>query len=59
VTWTCSPSELDKRSRDLADRVVCGHPTARREIAESMVDTLASLHAVDCTAIGLREFGKP
>jgi aminoglycoside phosphotransferase (APT) family kinase protein len=35
------------------------NPTTRREIAESMVDTLAALHAVDWAAIGLREFGKP
>jgi aminoglycoside phosphotransferase (APT) family kinase protein len=34
-------------------------PTTRREIAESMVDTLADLHAVDWAAVGLREFGKP
>src|SRR5262249_13169345 len=35
------------------------NPTTRREIAESMVDTLADLHAVDWAAVGLREFGKP
>lgn len=35
------------------------NPTTRREIAESMVDTLADLHAVDWAVIGLHEFGKP
>lgn len=35
------------------------NPTTRREIAESMVDTLADLHGVDWAAVGLREFGKP
>jgi len=31
----------------------------RREIGESLIDTLAELHAVDYRALGLREFGRP
>lgn len=35
------------------------NPRARRRIAESVVDVLADLHAVDWAGIGLRDFGKP
>jgi aminoglycoside phosphotransferase (APT) family kinase protein len=41
------PPELDGRA-DLAGR-----------LCESMVDTLATLHAVDYRAVGLADFGKP
>jgi aminoglycoside phosphotransferase (APT) family kinase protein len=34
-------------------------PTERRAIFESMNDTLAKLHTLDYTAIGLADFGKP
>jgi aminoglycoside phosphotransferase (APT) family kinase protein len=34
-------------------------PVTRREVAESLVDTLAELHAVDWRAAGLADFGRP
>lgn len=34
-------------------------PAARRRISESMVDTLAALHAVDWRAAGLGDMGRP
>jgi aminoglycoside phosphotransferase (APT) family kinase protein len=35
------------------------HPATRREIAESLVDTLALLHSVDVEAVGLSDAGRP
>jgi aminoglycoside phosphotransferase (APT) family kinase protein len=32
---------------------------ARRAISEHLVDTLAALHAIDSTSVGLEDFGKP
>jgi len=34
-------------------------PQLRRRISESLIDTLAALHTLDYTAIGLGDFGKP
>ena len=34
-------------------------PDAARNVCESLVDNLARLHAIDYTAIGLGDFGKP
>src|SRR5215469_8148672 len=34
-------------------------PDAARSVCESLVDNLARLHAIDYTAIGLGDFGKP
>jgi aminoglycoside phosphotransferase (APT) family kinase protein len=36
-----------------------GRPGTRREIGESLVDTLAALHAVDWRAAGLGDLGRP
>lgn len=36
-----------------------GFPGARREIGESLIDTLAALHAVDWRAVGLGDLGRP
>jgi aminoglycoside phosphotransferase (APT) family kinase protein len=46
VVTTVTPSPLDS-------------PAARRAIGESLVDTLADLHAVDYEARGLADLGKP
>ncbi|MDP7705159.1 phosphotransferase family protein [Mycobacterium sp. TY815] len=35
------------------------YPAARGQIAESVIDALADLHAVDWAGIGLGDFGKP
>ena len=35
------------------------HPATRREIGESLVDTLALLHSIDARAVGLGEAGRP
>jgi aminoglycoside phosphotransferase (APT) family kinase protein len=35
------------------------NPAARRRLSESMIDTMASLHAIDVEASGLSGFGKP
>lgn len=34
-------------------------PDRTRRVAEGLVDTLARLHAVDATAVGLADFGRP
>lgn len=44
--------------RDVSELVALG-PAAMRELALSLVDTLADLHALDPAAIGLADFGKP
>ncbi|MBK0870355.1 phosphotransferase family protein [Saccharopolyspora sp. HNM0986] len=46
VVTTETPSPLDTRQ-------------ARREVGESLIDTLADLHAVDWHAVGLADLGKP
>lgn len=33
--------------------------SARRAVSEDLVDTLAVLHAIDSTSVGLEDFGKP
>lgn len=38
---------------------LAGHPALRRQLAESMVDSLAELHQVDITAPPLAALGKP
>ena len=35
------------------------HPATRREIGESLIDTLAELHSVDPAAVGLGDAGRP
>lgn len=44
--------------RDVSELVALG-PAAMRELALSLVDTLADLHALDPATIGLADFGKP
>jgi aminoglycoside phosphotransferase (APT) family kinase protein len=44
--------------RDVTDLVAMG-PEAMRQLSLSLVDTLADLHALDPSAIGLSGFGKP
>jgi aminoglycoside phosphotransferase (APT) family kinase protein len=34
-------------------------PRTRHEIGESLIDTLAALHAVDWRAVGLGDLGRP
>ena len=46
VVTTATPHPLDT-------------PATRREIGESLIDTLADLHAVDWAAAGLGELGRP
>jgi aminoglycoside phosphotransferase (APT) family kinase protein len=42
-----------------ADQLAAVGPDRARVIAERMVDTLALLHAVDYTEVGLADFGRP
>ena len=44
--------------RDLADAESALTPAARRQASESLVDTMAAIHAVDLDACGLAELGK-
>ena len=44
------------RDRDAAERQLT--PAARRRASESIVDTMATIHAVDPTAVGLGELGR-
>jgi aminoglycoside phosphotransferase (APT) family kinase protein len=46
VVTTVTPPPLDR-------------PAIRRQVAEALVDTLATLHAVDWRAVGLAGLGKP
>jgi aminoglycoside phosphotransferase (APT) family kinase protein len=46
VVTTVTPAPLDS-------------PTTRREIGESLIDTLTALHSVDWRAAGLQDVGKP
>lgn len=52
----------DRSGVVLADQIPDGFaPTAadRRRIGDAMIDTMVALHAVDYTAAGLADFGKP
>ena len=44
------------RDRDVAEAVLT--PTARRRASESIVDTMAAIHAVDLDATGLADLGR-
>ncbi|HKV41926.1 MAG TPA: phosphotransferase family protein [Blastocatellia bacterium] len=59
-----APFYLMQRRRGLVIRgempaEIAGDPSAPRRISESMIDTMASLHAVDINATGLVSIGKP
>jgi aminoglycoside phosphotransferase (APT) family kinase protein len=38
---------------------LAGRPDTRRRVSHALVDTLADLHAIDLTANGLSNLGKP
>ncbi len=44
------------RDRDSAERLLT--PAARRRVSESIVDTMAAIHAVDLQAVGLADLGR-
>lgn len=54
VTEFIDAAVITERTPDPLDQ-----PAFRREIGLSVIDTLASLHAVDWRAIGLADFGRP
>lgn len=51
--------KVDGRPYRLASELEALGPARTRTIAEGMVDTLARLHVVDPTAVGLAGFGRP
>ena len=59
-----TPFFLMERRRGVVARVAMppeyqGRPDAPRQMSEALIDTLAQLHAIDITAAGLSELGKP
>lgn len=53
MTFVRGPVVTDRMPEALAD------PVVRRQVGESLVDTLAALHAVDWRGAGLGDIGKP